>query len=174
MFIPDQAGAYVISLVVDDGELASAPDTVLVTAEGPGELPVADAGYGQSVTTGDTVRLDGSGSYDPGGESLTYAWSFRMLPSASNATISNPSSVSPSFVADVQGTFEVNLVVSDSTSSSDPDTASIIALDEDEGDDCGFGCAREAQIAIEKRLGGTALVIFPLLFGWRWRRRPTG
>ncbi|MCP4535577.1 MAG: hypothetical protein GY832_00350 [Chloroflexi bacterium] len=37
--------------------------------------PVADAGDDQSVTTGATVTLDGSGSYDPNGDvSLMYSW----------------------------------------------------------------------------------------------------
>jgi hypothetical protein len=174
VFIPDRPGEYVISLVVDDGAHTSPPDTVRVIAEGAGDLPVANAGNNQSVIVGDTVRLDGSGSYDPGGESLSYAWSFRILPSGSGASISNPASVSPSFVADREGTYEVNLVVSDSTSSSEPDTTSIIAVTDTGGDDCGFGCAREAEIALRKRLGGTALVLFPLFFGWRIRRREEG
>lgn len=171
MFIPDRPGEFIISLVVDDGGQASLPDTVNITVEGAGELPVANAGSGQTVEVGDTVRLDGSGSYDPGGESLGYAWSFRILPSGSSASMSNPASVSPSFVADLEGTYEVNLVVSDSTSSSEPDTTVIIAVTDTGSDDCGFGCAREAEIALRKRLGGTALVIFPLFFGWRLRRR---
>jgi hypothetical protein len=174
MFIPDRPGEYLVSLVVDDGGQASPPDTVLITAEGAGDLPVANAGNGQTVTVGDTVRLDGSGSYDPGGEPLSYAWSFRILPSGSSASISNPASVSPSFVADLEGTFEVNLVVSDSTSSSEADTTMIVAVTDTGGDDCGFGCAREAEIALRKRLGGTAMVFFPLFFGWRLRRREDG
>lgn len=171
VFIPDRPGVFEIELVVHDGAQYSPPDSVLVTVETPGELPVANAGNGQSVTVGDTVRLDGSGSYDPGGEALSYAWYFRMLPSGSAATFSNPASVSPSFVADLEGNYDIGLVVSDSSSSSEPDTTIVIAAVDSGGDDCGFGCAREAEIALRKRLGGTALVLFPLFFGWRIRRR---
>jgi chitodextrinase len=171
MFIPDVAGQYIVRLVVDDGAQASPPDTVQITAQGLGSEPVANAGPNQSVEPGDTVRLDGSNSYDPDGDPLSYAWSFRRLPSGSGAAISNPSSVSPSFVADLAGTYEVQLVVSDGVTSSDPDSASITASTDSGGDDCGFGCAREAEIALKRRLGSTAMVVFPLFFGWRWRRR---
>jgi hypothetical protein len=173
MFIPDRPGDYDIRLVVHDGAQPSAPDTVIITAESAGEAPVADAGDGQTVAIGDTVRLDGSGSYDPGGESLGYAWYFRLIPSGSSAAFSNPNAVSPTFVADLGGNYEIGLVVSDSTASSEPDTTIVIATvdGEDGGDDCGFGCAREVEIALKKRLGGTAMVIFPLLLGWRIRRR---
>ena len=171
MFIADVPGPYEIQLIVHDGVQPSRPDSVLITAESDADRPVANAGVGQSVTVGDTVRLDGSGSYDPGGESLSYAWVFRTLPSGSTATLSNPASVSPSFVADLEGNYDLRLVVSDSTSSSDPDNTIVIATVDSGGDDCGFGCAREAEIALRRRLGGTALVLFPLFFGWRIRRR---
>ncbi len=172
VFIPDRPGDFEIELTVHDGTQYGTPDTVTVTVEAPGELPVADAGEGQTVDIGDTVRLDGSGSYDPGGDSLSYSWYFRMLPSGSSASFSNPASVSPSFVADLEGTYDIGLVVSDSSSSSEPDTTVVIAVeDSGGGDDCGFGCARAAEIALKKRLGSTALVVFPMLFGWRLRRR---
>ncbi len=62
-------------------------------------------------------------------------------------------------------------MVSDSSTDSEPDTTIVIAVVDSGGDDCGFGCAREAEIALRRRLGGTALVLFPLFFGWRIRRR---
>ncbi len=47
---------------------------------GGGGAPVADAGPDQSVTTGATVTLDGSGSTDADGDSLTYSWSLTSVP----------------------------------------------------------------------------------------------
>ncbi len=169
MFIPDLPGEYVIGLIVNDGTQDSGPDTVIITAESEAELPVANAGNSQQVDVGDAVQLDGSNSYDPGGETLTYAWAFRSIPGGSSASLNQPTTVRPTFTADLAGQYQVELVVSDSTSSSDPDTTTVTASEA--SDDCGFGCARQVEIELHKRLGGTALVFCPLLLGWRVRRR---
>ncbi len=170
MFIPDSSGEYHIQLVVDDGAQSSPPDLVVITAEAPEDLPVANAGSDQQVNTGDTVTLDGSYSYDPMGENLGYSWAFLSVPTGSSATLSSASAVMPSFVADQDGDYLVELEVHDSTSTSDPDTVRITATTDEGGDDCGFGCARQAEIELKRRLGGTALAALPLFFGWRRRR----
>ncbi len=38
------------------------------------QAPVADAGDDQTVTAGESVRLDGTGSTDPDGDRLRYVW----------------------------------------------------------------------------------------------------
>jgi len=76
--------------------------------------PIANAGTAQTVTVGTVVHLNGSGSYDPQGQSITYKWSMQGKPSGSTATLANPTTVSPSFTADVAGNYVVSLAVTDS------------------------------------------------------------
>lgn len=55
---------------------------------------VADAGFGQSVATGATVTLDGSGSSDATGAPLAYEWTQVGGPSV---TLSDPTAAKPTF-----------------------------------------------------------------------------
>ncbi|HEX7079756.1 MAG TPA: PKD domain-containing protein [Gammaproteobacteria bacterium] len=122
-FVADVAGTYVAQLIVSDGTASSAPDTVVVTTSNT--RPVADAGDDQSVEVGDTVQLDGSGSFDADGDALTFAWSLTVTPAGSAAALSDDAAVAPTFVADEAGTYVAQLIVSDGELASDPDTVVI-------------------------------------------------
>ncbi len=56
--------------------------------------PVADAGPDQTVHSNDTVHLDGSGSFDPDHDAMTYQWT-----APQGIILSSTTSVSPSFMA---------------------------------------------------------------------------
>ena len=88
--------------------------------------PVANAGPDQTVSTGSAVQLDGTGSYDPDSDPITYSWAFVSRPAGSNASLSNESTATPLFVADVDGDYNVKLTVSDGASSA-TDTVVITA-----------------------------------------------
>jgi hypothetical protein len=73
---PDFFGTERFTYIVSDGfgGLDTATVAVAVTAVVDNRAPVADAGGDQSVEPGVQVILDGSGSYDPDGDPLTYYW----------------------------------------------------------------------------------------------------
>jgi len=119
-FSVDMAGTYEIELVVSDASDDSAPDTVFVTTLN--SAPVADAGPDQAVALGSTVALDGSGSMDVDGDPLTFSWSLTTMPAGSAVALDDPTAESPTFVADLPGTYVAQLVVNDGELDSAPDT----------------------------------------------------
>lgn len=125
-FTPDVVGSFVVQLVVTDADgLPSAPATVTITSANAS--PVADAGNNQTVIVGRTATLSGSGS-DADVDVLTYAWSFISRPTGSTTALFNPTTATPSFVADVPGQYVVELVVSDMFGLSAPDQVTITAI----------------------------------------------
>jgi hypothetical protein len=75
--------------------------------------PVANAGNDFNALVGETATLNGSLSYDADGNPIWYDWSFVSRPQGSNATLSDPSSVTPTFTVDKEGVYVVSLVVTD-------------------------------------------------------------
>ena len=78
--------------------------------------PVANAGTNQSVMPGDTVTLDGSGSFDYDGDTLNYQWTLSSKPEGSIAQLSDTTIVNPSFIADLAGEYSISLIVNDGDS----------------------------------------------------------
>ena len=87
--------------------------------------PLANAGPDQTVSIGSIVKLNGSASSDADGDPLTFTWSFVSKPGSSAAALSDPRAVMPTFVADVPGAYDVQLVVNDGTVNSAPDTVRV-------------------------------------------------
>jgi hypothetical protein len=114
LFTADVAGLYVLSLVVNDGQVNSEPVTVLVTASSQNLPPVANAGPEQVVVVGAPVTLSGSASTDPNGDTLTYQWSLTTRPNLSAAALTNPNTVGPTFTPDLAGFYVATLTVNDS------------------------------------------------------------
>lgn len=82
--------------------------------------PIADAGNYQYIYVGSTVQLDGSASYDVDHDALTYRWCIISKPEGSSATLSSPTVVAPSFIADIEGTYNIELIVNDGALDSEP------------------------------------------------------
>ena len=106
-------GDFEINLVVvDSNRNSSVVDTVLISTYN--SAPVADAGPDQAVTLVNTlVQLDATQSYDPDGDRTYYLWGLLQVPAGSAASLSNYYSPTPTFVADVKGTYTFSLNVSD-------------------------------------------------------------
>ena len=122
-FTVDIPGTYVAQLIVNDGAVDSAPDTVTVSTRN--SPPVADAGPDQSVFVGDLVTLDAGASTDPDGDPLGYAWSLTAVPPGSAAALSDPSALNPTFTVDLPGGYVAQLLVNDGTADSAPDTVTV-------------------------------------------------
>ena len=123
-FVADVAGNYVVQLIVNDGTVDSAPDTVTISTEN--SVPVANAGADQTVQVNDTVWLDGSGSSDVDGDTLTFSWSFTSNPAAAAAVLSQRHRSNPALMSMRAGNYRCKLIVNDGTVNSAPDTVTII------------------------------------------------
>ena len=88
---------------------------------------VAVAGADQSVAPGASVALDATGSSDPDGDALTFAWQFLSRPAGSRAALSAPGVGLGAFVADVSGRFVVRVTVTDVAGASASDDVEIDA-----------------------------------------------
>lgn len=148
-FVPDRPGEYVVALIVDDGELDSLADTVVISTVN--SRPVADAGPDLAAFVGDAVMLDGSASSDADGDPLIYGWSLLSTPPGSTANLSNIDSVVAILEPDLPGRYVTQLMVSDGALDSDPDTVQVaveVAAEQDSDGD-GLSDALEAALGTD-------------------------
>jgi hypothetical protein len=90
--------------------------------------PTASAVAAHTVTINAAVTLDGSGSSDANGDTLSYAWTLTAKPAGSTAIVGNASSAKAAFVVDVAGVYVATLVVNDGKpNGSSAATVSIVA-----------------------------------------------
>ena len=100
----------------------------LYGGDGPSNrAPIADAGQDRSIQVGTEVTLDGTGSSDPDGDPLSYSWSLTSRPAGSSATLADADTPTPSFTADMAGTYQVELTVSDGNGNSGTDQVVVSA-----------------------------------------------
>jgi K319-like protein/beta-propeller repeat-containing protein len=110
---------FTFGLIVGDGTTFSAPDTVDITVVDVNSPPVADAGDDSTIKPGAVAALDGSNSFDPEMDPITYQWS-QVSGTAvvlSDDTAKNPTFTAPNAVGNV---LVFKLQVSDGKESSTP------------------------------------------------------
>jgi hypothetical protein len=128
-FGPAQAVTHGVDLTVADGRYLQVSVTFnrATTGESPilydltilaNRPPVADADGPYSTDEGSPVTLDGSGSFDPDGDPLTYAWDLD-----NDGQYDDANTVDPTVTFGDNGTFPVGLEVTDSFGESDTDSA---------------------------------------------------
>jgi len=125
-FVADEVGTYDVELVVTDefGASSSADPVEISTFN---LAPTSDAGMDQLVIIGDPVLLDGSGSTDPEGDPLAFAWAITSAPGGSLAALNGVDTGTPDFVPDLEGSYVVELTVSDPIGPGAPDEVEIMA-----------------------------------------------
>ncbi|MCB9674996.1 MAG: hypothetical protein H6737_07760 [Alphaproteobacteria bacterium] len=163
-FFADAPGTYAVQLTVDDGQLSSS-DSVTITVDEPNEVPVANAGSDQYVTEGDSVQLNGSNSYDPDSDPLSYDWTIVDGPVGSGATLDDPFSPLPRFTADLAGVYSVELIVEDTAGNvSAPDIVRITAESDGSGGSGGGDCLSCVAMNAQRRFSAGSSAAMPLFF----------
>lgn len=119
----------VFELTVENGAGQTDSDTCTVwvndSQQPSNDPPQADAGANQTVTSGDTVRLDGTGSTDPDDGIAGYQWSQTGDPlvNLSAATDPRPTFTAPTVAS--QTVLSFSLTVTDRAGQSDTDSAQV-------------------------------------------------
>lgn len=99
------SGDYSVTLVVtdDDGDTGAAVHQITINNNAPTAVIAVDYQY---IEPGETVTFDGTGSYDPDGDSLTYEWKL-----GDGTVIGTEAIITYTFIQ--SGTYEVILTVTD-------------------------------------------------------------
>jgi fibro-slime domain-containing protein len=182
-FTPQARGDYSIVLTVSDGAQEAQDEVRIQVLNTP---PVAQAGPDQHVLTGVAVTLNGSDSFDPDGDLLTYAWQIdwdlvaKPADSALRDTdITDRTSPNPSFVPDVDGVYIFRLIVNDGQADSAPDFVTITASTPNVPPNAQAGADQNVYVGDVVYLDGSASTDpddgpEPLTFAWTFVAVPVG
>ncbi len=126
--VPAAGATVTFQLIACEGTSSncSDPDTVNVHIMNVNRSPVAEAGPDQTVQEGSPVMLNGSASYDPDVESITYTWLQVFGP---QVTLVYPNTNTPSFTAPPVGAsggqVDFELIVTDARGVNHSDFVSV-------------------------------------------------
>ena len=139
--------------------------------------PVAEAGLEQSVNECTLVTLDGSGSYDPDGDTLTFSWEQIGGPIVS---LTGSDTIGPTFTAPEVpaggATLTFKLTVNDGKATSEPDTVNIVVKNvnhppvSDAGND---QSVKEESTVVLRGLNSYDLDGEPISYSWKQSSGPS-
>lgn len=159
-FTPDMAGVYVARLTVNDGTESSLPVNLFITANAANNPPIANAGGNlNDETVGQSVTLNGSGSSDPDGDTITFLWQITTTPGGSVITsddIVDSTAETTTFIPDVAGIYAARLIVNDGIEASEPANVFITASDENNAPTAKAGPDQTVEWGQDVTLDGTA------------------
>jgi hypothetical protein len=124
-FTPDytQADTYYVTFIAKDTTDLADSEEVKILVNNVNRAPIADAGSDQlNIDVGTLVTLDGSGSYDPDGDSISYEW---IQISGPFVSFLDSTVVNPTFTPVFTGDYLFQLIASDGLLFSQPDTVLI-------------------------------------------------
>jgi len=103
--------------------------TVAVVGELWNRRPVAAAGPDLNALRLAPVVLDGSDTFDPDGDLVSYRWTLLSAPVGSQARLSDPARADPKLTPDLAGEYVVELIASDAQVESAPAQVIVTAFD---------------------------------------------
>lgn len=180
VFRPDVLGNYVFNLKVENSAGASDAQVTYTAQIFP---PVAEAGKPQNAKTGGFAILNGKDSYDPNGLPLTFAWTFGTLPQGSAlnaAALRNATTPKPYFKPDVDGVYQLRLVVNNGALDSLADEVLVTAAAGALPPNANAGGDRNARVLSQPvPLNGSASFDantppLPLTYLWTFQTLPAG
>lgn len=165
------------TLEVTPSDAASTPedgDDDEVVSEN--EAPIADAGPDTTAFVAEQIELDGSASYDPDGDPIEYDWTMLAKPSGSVSSLINDSRPNPSFYADREGVYTMEVAVSDALEVS-LDEVQVLVEAPNEGPVANGGPDQVVAVGDRVVLNGSASYDpdgDPVDFAWTLFSRPGG
>jgi len=173
----DVEGVYIIQLTVINSE--NKRDTDLLRIVFVNELPIPkiieeSLPKGETYVVGDEIRLNGLGSRDPDNSPLSYRWQFTSMPKLSASLIQDKNKAAMSFIADVSGSYVINLTVSDGVKHDDTVYIVDVAKKNRQNNTRPYAKAGEDQVIYERNTSITlnASASFDPendLLSYRWR-----
>ncbi len=150
----DVAGIYNVLLTADDGT-ESISDNRLITAVAANTAPVVNAGANiNNAVVDQIVNLSGTAT-DADGDTLTLLWAILSAPDGSAASLTDATTLTPSFTPDLAGIYNILLTANDGAGGIS-DNLLVTASAANEAPIADAGPNTTATVGVLKTLDGSA------------------